>query len=274
MVRLYSRLLGDGRCRGDGGQLAADAGPGHRPDRLSGSFIVTNESHPGPPIVITGMRLALSCGSVPTVSELCGAPDLGVFAMHPDVEARGGPECTGPVAVSPPDAAGVVTFTPQSPLSVPHASYSCSVWTSGSRCRSGPRSTPTWRRSVCGCGRTDVPQWSALTERGLPAPKRPSPSRSFATHPPSRAGFRRATGAGSSTAARLSTWAARATSRCRCRADETTRGRSPLPLGWWRPPKAGAAYTLKERCASRSRALAHKSAGRSFIGSEHVVTPP
>jgi hypothetical protein len=96
-------------------------------DGLTGSFTIFNEGDPGPSILITEIRFAPSCGSAPTATELCGAPDLGVFSMYPTAEARGGPECAGLVDVSPPDASGVVTFSPRSPLSVPHSSYSCAV---------------------------------------------------------------------------------------------------------------------------------------------------
>jgi hypothetical protein len=63
--------------------------------------------------VITQLRLAPSCGTSPTVGNVCSQPDPGVISINAVATGRAGTACAGRTfSVSAPDANGVVTFTP------------------------------------------------------------------------------------------------------------------------------------------------------------------
>lgn len=87
---------------------------------LTGSFTVRNTNTPPNETeknTITLLRLAPSCGSPSTVDSVCPTPDRRVFGLKPSASGAAGTACAGVVfTVSDPDSAGVVTFTPSTPV--------------------------------------------------------------------------------------------------------------------------------------------------------------
>lgn len=86
---------------------------------LNGSFTIVNTNtvpYQAESNIIIEPRLAPSCGVAGTATELCGAPDPGVFSIG-TATGRAGTACAGRTfSVSAPDASGVLTVTPQGAL--------------------------------------------------------------------------------------------------------------------------------------------------------------
>jgi len=91
---------------------------------VAGSFSVTNTNTPpnnAESNVLTQLRLVPSCGTTPTVANLCSTPDPGVFSISPTATGDAATSCAGRTFdVSAPDAIGAVVFTVQgAPVAVP-----------------------------------------------------------------------------------------------------------------------------------------------------------
>ena len=87
---------------------------------IAGSVTAVNTNTPpnsGESNTLTAIRLAPGCGSAPTVASPCPTPDPGVFQIASPATGAAGTACAGVTFnVSAPDAAGVVTLTPTSPV--------------------------------------------------------------------------------------------------------------------------------------------------------------
>ena len=101
---------------------------------LAGSFTVRNTNtapNSTESNVITQIRLAPSCGTSGSVSNVCSLPDPGVIAIAATATGRAGTACAGRTfSVSGPDANGVFTFTPQGGavvLAPPGGANECTV---------------------------------------------------------------------------------------------------------------------------------------------------
>ncbi len=108
---------------GIGGSLQMPGGRAVGATAQPGSFTVRNTNtapQNGDSNTITLLRLVPSCGTTSTDSNLCGAPDPGVFSISPTATGAGGTACAGRVFdVSAPDGIGAVSFTPRSPVVLP-----------------------------------------------------------------------------------------------------------------------------------------------------------
>jgi hypothetical protein len=87
---------------------------------LTGSVTAINTNTPpngAESLMMSPIRLALSCGAAGTAGNPCPTPDPGVFVVSPTATGAAGTACAGiTFNASAPDANGVVTLTPTAPV--------------------------------------------------------------------------------------------------------------------------------------------------------------
>ena len=108
---------------GISGSLQMPSGRSVGAGGLAGSLTVRNTNtapQQGDSNTVTQLRLVPSCGTTSTSTNLCGAPDPGVFTIGSTATGASGTACAGRAfSVSPPDSIGAVVFTPSSPVVLP-----------------------------------------------------------------------------------------------------------------------------------------------------------
>ena len=87
---------------------------------VNGTFTVINTNtvpNQGESNTVSSLRLAPSCGGPGVPANPCSTPDPGVFAVNTPATGAAGTACAGVLfTVSAPDANGIVTFVPNSPV--------------------------------------------------------------------------------------------------------------------------------------------------------------
>ncbi|MDQ6840104.1 MAG: hypothetical protein M3137_17675, partial [Actinomycetota bacterium] len=87
---------------------------------LNGSITMTNQNTPpnqSESNTVNEIKFAPSCGAAGTVANPCPTPDPGVFSINASASGAAGTACAGQTfSVSAPDASGIFTFSPNSPV--------------------------------------------------------------------------------------------------------------------------------------------------------------